>query len=228
MFSSIIIHANKLKINGNVVTYNGAMIHDINTKEMLFHKPISFEKTYEQVRRFEEQGVKTIQLYHNDKLYVEKKSDETLAYEKTYGVTAIETRVKLSKQIYEKKWDATKILVIMPPEKTSLFLLESRKKFGDSLNFSTSKPYFLEIMEKGINKGTGLLKLAEIHDVDISRTLAFGDALNDIEMLKTAGMGFAVGNASKPVKDAIGNVCDTNENDGLAKIIDKLCLNSKC
>ncbi len=50
--------------------------------------------------------------------------------------------------------------------------------------------------------------------------IAFGDGLNDIDMLKFCGIGVAMGNAFDGVKAVANSICDTNENDGLAKWIE--------
>ena len=51
--------------------------------------------------------------------------------------------------------------------------------------------------------------------------LAFGDDYNDIEMLKNAGIGVAVGNAIDEVKAVADYICDTNDNDGVAKWVEE-------
>ena len=51
--------------------------------------------------------------------------------------------------------------------------------------------------------------------------MAIGDGNNDIEMLKFAGVGVAMGNGTKMAKDAANYITDTNENNGVAKAIEK-------
>ena len=53
-----------------------------------------------------------------------------------------------------------------------------------------------------------------------------GDAGNDLHMIECAGMGVAMGNAFEEVKKAANYITDTNENDGVAKAIEHLVLNS--
>lgn len=54
--------------------------------------------------------------------------------------------------------------------------------------------------------------------------VAFGDDFNDIGMLKLCGKGIAMENAIQQVKDIADEICPSNENDGLAKWIEKHCL----
>jgi hydroxymethylpyrimidine pyrophosphatase-like HAD family hydrolase len=55
-----------------------------------------------------------------------------------------------------------------------------------------------------------------------AEVIAFGDAENDIPMLRAAGMGVAMGNAAQPVKDAADLITDTNNNDGIAVALTQL------
>ena len=78
-----------------------------------------------------------------------------------------------------------------------------------------------EVLPKNNNKGTGLKKLAEKLGIKQEEVMAIGDGNNDIEMLKFAGVGVAMGNGTKMAKDAANYITDTNENNGVAKAIEK-------
>ena len=58
----------------------------------------------------------------------------------------------------------------------------------------------------------------------MNEVMAFGDAENDIQMLKRAGVGVAMGNAMDEVKEIADIITDTNLNNGIGKIIDKMVL----
>lgn len=73
----------------------------------------------------------------------------------------------------------------------------------------------------GANKGTAVKKIAVQYDIDIDDVIAFGDDSGDIEMLKICGMGIAVANAKQDVKKIANDICESNENDGVAKWIEK-------
>jgi Cof subfamily protein (haloacid dehalogenase superfamily) len=76
-----------------------------------------------------------------------------------------------------------------------------------------------EILPQGVNKWTALNALARRLSVNPEEIAAFGDDVNDIEMLTHAGYGVAVGNAKAAVKAASNYICDANDNDGPAKWI---------
>lgn len=81
---------------------------------------------------------------------------------------------------------------------------------------------WLEIMPKGVNKASGLKKIAEKVGCTMNEVMAFGDAQNDVDMLKEAGIGVAMGNAMEDVKEAADLVTDTNNNNGIGKVIERL------
>ena len=80
-------------------------------------------------------------------------------------------------------------------------------------------PENIEVNAKGVDKGRALLALAGRLGFSRGQTMACGDASNDIAMLRAAGLGVAMGNAT-PVAVAAADVqTDTNNNDGVAKAI---------
>ena len=70
-----------------------------------------------------------------------------------------------------------------------------------------------------MSKGNAILEYAQIIGVKPDEIIAFGDSENDISMLKTAGLGIAVGNADDCVKASANKVIDTNDNFGVAKFL---------
>lgn len=81
---------------------------------------------------------------------------------------------------------------------------------------------FVEVMAQGVTKATGLAQVCARLDVDRSEVLAFGDALNDLEMLQWAGHGVAVANAIDVVRDAADEVTSANTEDGVAQVIERM------
>lgn len=79
----------------------------------------------------------------------------------------------------------------------------------------------LEVSPPGVTKAQGLEKVAEFYEVPAEEVIAFGDMPNDIEMLQWAGYGVAMGNAVAQVKDIADYVTGTNEEDGLAEVLER-------
>lgn len=87
------------------------------------------------------------------------------------------------------------------------------------LEVSNSSPTNIEINAAGVNKANGLLHVCSKLRISMDEVIAMGDSLNDIEMIKAAGCGVAMGNAQNEVKKAADWITDTNEEDGVAKAI---------
>lgn len=81
---------------------------------------------------------------------------------------------------------------------------------------------FLEVLAEGVSKAWGLAKLCELLDIDSSEVLAFGDAPNDAEMLAWAGRGVAMGNAEAEALAAADELTLTNDEDGVAAVLERL------
>jgi len=77
----------------------------------------------------------------------------------------------------------------------------------------------MDCMRPGINKGQAVKLLQDSLGIKPEETMAFGDQLNDVEMLKQAYYSFAVGNAREEVKAVARFQADTNVNDGVLKIL---------
>ena len=90
--------------------------------------------------------------------------------------------------------------------------------------FTSSVPNNIEINDLRANKGDGLRFIASHLGLDMSQTMAFGDGLNDISMIKSAGIGVAMGNAVHELKDIADHVTDSCDNDGVAQGIKTFCV----
>lgn len=97
-----------------------------------------------------------------------------------------------------------------------------REKYGDRLKMTISGDMWLDCMAPGVCKGQAIEVLQDSLDIKPEETMAFGDQLNDIEMLGKAYYSFAVGNARPEVKAAARFRADTNVNDGVLKILKEL------
>lgn len=77
----------------------------------------------------------------------------------------------------------------------------------------------LEFTKRGVTKGTALLRLAKLLEIDPEATMAIGDSENDLSMIEAAGIGVAMGNAQEVVKDHADFMTGTNAEDGVAAAI---------
>ena len=87
-----------------------------------------------------------------------------------------------------------------------------------------SLKYNIEINAKGVNKGTGLVRLGRLLGIPREEIMACGDGDNDTAMLREAGFGVAMANAEEQVKRAADYITSGNEEEGAARAIEKFVL----
>lgn len=106
---------------------------------------------------------------------------------------------------------------------------EQKKHFCDFFNenklyVTTSIPGEIEVTAPNVNKGTALEGFCKTLGIEKDEVMAFGDAMNDYEMLLFAGESVAMGNACEECKKITKHIADTNANEGLAKIVEEIIL----
>ncbi|MDE7095517.1 MAG: HAD-IIB family hydrolase, partial [Anaeroplasmataceae bacterium] len=94
-------------------------------------------------------------------------------------------------------------------------------KYYEAYSVVRSAPIFLEFLNKSTNKGTALEALAAYLKIEISETMAIGDAGNDLAMIEMAGIGVAMENSFPEVKKVANFITTSNEDSGVAKALNK-------
>ena len=87
-----------------------------------------------------------------------------------------------------------------------------------------SLSYNIEINAAGVNKGTALVALGEILGIPRESIMACGDGDNDVHLLREVGFGVAMANAQPQVKEAADYITASNDEDGVARAIEKYAL----
>lgn len=119
-------------------------------------------------------------------------------------------------------WDIHKFLIAGDPDELKTLEQQLLTALGDEVDIYLSLPWFLEVMPKGTDKGTGLETICRDAGIDVSDAIAFGDSYNDIYMIQTAGLGIAMGNAEEAVKEAADMVTADCDHDGIAAALQQL------
>ena len=107
-----------------------------------------------------------------------------------------------------------------------LAMVEPKVKAALGRDYSVyrSEPYFLEVLPKGIDKAASLERLLSRLGMGKEQMIACGDGYNDLSMIQYAGLGVAMENAVFPVKKAADYVTYSNDNDGVAHVVEKFML----
>jgi hydroxymethylpyrimidine pyrophosphatase-like HAD family hydrolase len=118
--------------------------------------------------------------------------------------------------------EVTKLIVRHPNLTHEEVVHTARLVVADRAEVTFSGGQIVEISARGVHKGAALLHVASRHGVAIAYTIAFGDAPNDVQMLRTAGVGVAVANAHPEAINAADEVAASNDHDGVARTLERL------
>lgn len=221
MYSSALPYARKIKADLPLITYQGALVKNSQSEEVLYYRPVPTALAVE-VMRFFRQAQVHFHTYLGDELCLESLTEEGIMYANLAGV---EPRIVPDLMAAVQQEQAPKIMAVTDNERALLDMeLELKARYSGALNITRSKPFFLEIMHQSANKGDALRVISEHYGIDRKDVLAVGDSYNDLAMIEWAGVGVAMGNARDVVKDAADFVTASNEEAGVAEALCRFVL----
>jgi hypothetical protein len=155
--------------------------------------------------------------YIGDNWIYERYSDMVAFYEQRSGMKGIQRSFdSLSGE------DILKFLAIGPHEELLAIREKIAQKASRLLETVFSHSTMLEIMAGGVSKRRGLEECLEYFGGTMEETIAFGDAENDLEMLKAVGVGVAMGNAHASIQAEVPHVTESVDEDGVARFLERL------
>ena len=124
--------------------------------------------------------------------------------------------------------DGQEIVKVLYQNTDISYLNQIERELADitgDIDVSYSSGRYLEFNARGVNKGAGLLYLANELDVDPADTIAIGDNWNDWPMIHDAGLGVCVANAMEDMKPQCDYVCaSTCNQSAVAEVIERFVL----
>ncbi|ANQ18336.1 Cof-type HAD-IIB family hydrolase [Vibrio natriegens] len=201
-----------------MITSNGARVHDQNDK-LMYSENVPQELVQGVIDTIKHDHEILIHMYQNDD-WLLNKDDETLR----------EFHEEFTYKLFDENQAPTdgiaKIFFTHADkdhERLVAFETQLRDQFGDKLNIAFSTPWCLEVMNGEVSKGHALQAIAESLDLELKNCLAFGDGMNDVEMLSMAGKGLIMGTAHEKVMKALPNneVIGSNADDAVARYLQK-------
>ena len=202
-------------------TFQGAKIIDPVKDEIVYSSELEKEKILDIIRYAEMHNIH-INLYDNEKIFVKEKNQWTEFYESFARKVEF---VEVGSLVDFDFKSTPKMILIDEREKLDEISEEIREIIGDDVNMFYSKTNFLEFTDKNATKGFALKLLADKWGIDRSEVIAIGDNYNDETMLRYAGLGVVVGNAADGMKEISGYIAPSNEEDGVAHVLEKFILN---
>lgn len=218
MNDAVIHVAQELGLNTPIVSYQGGLIK-CQTGEILYEKTLDKNFAREIICWANENNVH-LNLYMDDKLYVEKDNEAVKRYTAERGIPY--QVCELSKIHLEH---INKILAIdfNNIERVTGWVNYLKEKYPE-LYIVKSTPYFCEISNTEARKSCAVEFLTKYWGLKKEEVLSIGDQNNDIELLKAGGIKIAMGNGTDEIKKFADYVTDTVDNNGFVKAIDKFVL----
>ncbi|GKU27209.1 sugar-phosphatase [Clostridium folliculivorans] len=202
-----------------VLSFNGALIQNTKTKEVISKNILKGTDIAYLYGLSKELGV-NIHAFDKTGCITPKMSKYTEVEGTINGIDVSE--VDFDK--VDSDADISKIMMIDEPEILQAAIEKLPKEVYDKYTVVRSAPYFLEFLNKKSNKGEGVKALADYLGIKQEEVICVGDAGNDLHMIEFAGLGVAMGNAFDEVKQVANYVTSTNEDDGVAEVIEKFIL----
>jgi len=203
---------------GYLLSYNGGQIVDVQTGETIFEKRIDVEMIPYIESKAKEGGF-TLFTYHKGSLITNDATNQhALEEAELNGLEIIEAK-NFTEYIDFKPCKC----VLVSDDRDAIIRLEKNweKRLSGVLDAYRSESYFLEVVPESIDKGNTLAILLEKLKIPAENVIAIGDGRRDYSMIQLAGLGIAMGNAGDSIKACADEVTDSNDNDGVAKAIQK-------
>lgn len=214
------------EFNGLLVSYNGSKVVDFKTMATLFNQPLSVAEgkaVLEHMKQFDVMPMidKGTHMYVNHafgQINYQGQAFDIVRYE------AHENKYLLCEQhdlADFLDYEVNKILTAGEPEYLQANYEAMQAPFKDRLSCMFTADFYFEYTAKGIDKAHALDTVLKPMGYVAKELMAFGDGMNDLSMLKYAGMGVAMGNAVGEVKENADDVTASHHEEGIAKALYK-------
>jgi Cof subfamily protein (haloacid dehalogenase superfamily) len=224
MATSALVFARELGLHDPIVAYQGGLIRAMPSRDgrvgrLLFHRPLAAAVAREATAWARTHGLDP-HLNHLERFIIRADDPRAEDYSAFLGsraelvpdlITAIDRPV-------------TKVIAVGDEPRPMSLLAFARRRFEGRAHVTISHPRFLEFVAPGISKGRAVRWLARRSGMPLSRVLAIGDQVNDLEMISTVGHGAAMPHAPALVRAAARYIAPPLADEGAAQLIETLVL----
>ncbi len=205
----------KSYINAPVLLANGAMAFDYESDMISFINPVG-EEIFDALRDLHKSfSSASIEMYSLFNSFVINNCPTSSRHFTSQSISFSEVN---DPSQAEAPW--AKVMIYS--ENQSLEIQNFLKSEHPYVRYLPTKGQYIEIMGSGVDKGTGLLKLADYLEIPHNRVYAVGDGENDIEMLVAAECGFVPCNGSEEALSVADRVVRSNDDGAVAHVIEIL------
>lgn len=205
---------------GYILSFNGAVVTDYKTKEVVCQTTLSKEELPRLYLSSKQYGIPIVS-YSDGVIITESASDKYIEIEARINKMPVK---QVEDFVSALNHDVPKCLMVGDGDYLATVEKEINNVYGQRLSIYRSEPFFLEIMPKNIDKANSLCALLSHAGLKREEMIACGDGYNDLSMIKYAGLGVAMGNAQPIVKESANHITLTNDEDGVAHVIEEFIL----
>jgi len=200
------------RYGGLFVAYNGSKVIQVPGDKVLYNQALTHVETIKVLNHLKNFEV-TVMIDNGSKMFTENLDGVNVVKEaKNNSLELI--RVDDLQAILDGEPD--KILTSGKPEYLRSVFDELYAPFRSELNCMFTAPFYVEFTAQNVDKGFALKHVLTDFGYDDHHLIAFGDAENDLSMIRYAGIGVAMGNAVEPLKAIADHVTLSNLEDGIA------------
>ncbi|MEY8308176.1 Cof-type HAD-IIB family hydrolase [Erysipelotrichaceae bacterium 51-3] len=201
------------------ISFNGGMITENKDNKVLALQPLDFDLARDLFNAGQKMNL-CVHAYTPDGVYISNiNPDEASFLKGRMEYTDLEDIDQLAGQPVLKVLFENSDFESLKPIPARIHAL------SDQCEVSFSSNRYVEFNPKGINKGSGLRKLAQILGIDLAETIGIGDHLNDAAMIEAAGLGVGVANVYKDVLPLCDVVTSRDHNhDAVAEVLETYVL----
>jgi len=218
-FKRYLEELNLISENEYAVAFNGALVQSSEGTEIISKTTLTIED-YKYLYKLSKELEVDIDAITESKV-ISPKDNEYTRRESKLNHIPIEI---IPVEDVDTSTTIVKVMFIGEPELIAEIIKNMPDEVSSKYSIVRSAPFYLEFLDKSVNKGVGIAALAEKLNIKQEEVICIGDAGNDIHMIKYAGLGVAMGNAFPEVKKIANFITKTNEQDGVAYIINKFIL----
>ncbi len=208
------------RYGGYIMAFNGGKIINCATGETVVSKLFPLEYLADIVGVLKESNI-TLNTYDDKRIISDSKVNDYSYVERDIIKTEM---VVVDDFVSAVKFNINKLLLAGEPYEIDKYKEILSNRYDGLLDIYKSAPYFLEIMPFGVTKGSMMPQLLQKLNVKREELAAFGDNYNDMTMIGYAGFGVAMRNGENDVKKIADYVCESNDEDGVAKTFEKYIL----
>lgn len=202
---------------GFVLSFNGGKITEWQSRKVMYECDLPREVLPSLYKTAKNNHV-SIMTYHDKSVVSETIEDPYVQIE--ISLNHMEGR-KVRNFLTDTNFPLPKCIITGEPPIIERLDKELNELWSEKLSIYRSEPFFLEIMPKGIDKAHSLSILLEKLNIKREEMIACGDGYNDIPMIQFAGTGVAMSNAQFDVLKIADYVTTSNDEEGVAKVIEK-------